>query len=314
MEEDVRQALTMLISLRDGDRGIPQVVGCGRRAVPALRAVLFGRELGGLYETRRRAVEALAQLGAFDVLIDYLKEPHTTADPVEDTAQEAITNAAARSLISSNDPRSVPTLLALARQRPLAGVIEALSKLQREEALPYFIKGLTEDFTRPAAEAAIRAVGAKVRLALMDAAILRVPSDQEESPSSKRRRLSALKLIADFGPVAPESWSMLYTLMEEDDPQIASAACHICLASADKRHTPRAIGRLIELLGTAGWQLSEDIEDDLVHHFEDAKDVIETLLGSGATEWSYCSPEARTRRALLRVAARIPADGPHTDR
>lgn len=308
LDADVRQAMIMLVSLREGDRGITQVVHCGKRAVPALRAVLFGREPGSLYETRRRAVDALAQLGAFDVLIDYLKEPHSTTDPVEAVAQEAIINAAARALAASDDPQVVPVLLSLVRQRPFAGVIDALSKLHQEDALPFFVEALAEDIPRPMAEMAIRAFGEKARQALMEAAIRQLPSSSEESTSSRRGRLSALRLFAELESARVGTWPALPMLLEDSDPRIAHVACRICLANTADHGYVRAIERLIDLLGTADWQLSGDIEDDLVEHFERARGAVEATLQSGPDGGSYYSPATLTRRALRRVMSRVSSE------
>jgi hypothetical protein len=71
--ERLRAAIDKLRSLHDGDRGVIEIAACGRRAIPALRALLFEREPSGLYQPRCQAVKALAALEAYDVLIEYLK-------------------------------------------------------------------------------------------------------------------------------------------------------------------------------------------------------------------------------------------------
>lgn len=307
---DVRDAIAKLISLVDGDRAISKAAACGHRAIPALRAILWARELGGLFETRCRAVDALVLLGAYDVLIDYLAAPPCRTDPGERIAQDAVTNAAARAVVASDDVRVVPLLLRLAQQRPLAGVIEALGRLKREEALPYFVDALAEDFARPAAEAAIRALGSKTRPALLDAAVRRRPSAAAESPSSRRRRLSALKLLAELGPPDPVTWPPLRDLIREDDPAIAALACRLCLASGDEPSVHRAVERLVELLGSAEWPLSEDIEECLVERFEKARDFVTPRVEQGLPEGSYYDPGARISRSLARVVARAAAKKP----
>ena len=71
-QNDVQHAIDRLKSLHEGDLGILEVIACGTRAIPALRALLFARGGSGLYQTRCRAVAALAALGAYDVLKDFL--------------------------------------------------------------------------------------------------------------------------------------------------------------------------------------------------------------------------------------------------
>jgi hypothetical protein len=94
----IEEALAKLCSFPDGDLGISEVIACGQIAVPALRGILFEREKSGLYQTRCRAVEALAALGATDVLVDYLQMERLIPDPVERLGEDAVINAVARSL------------------------------------------------------------------------------------------------------------------------------------------------------------------------------------------------------------------------
>ena len=53
--------------------GVAETIALGKEAIPPLRELLFKREPSGLFETRRRAVEALASLGAYKTLVDFLK-------------------------------------------------------------------------------------------------------------------------------------------------------------------------------------------------------------------------------------------------
>jgi hypothetical protein len=312
LAEDVRRAIGKLTSLHDGDRGVIDTVACGRRAIPTLRSVVFNREPSGLYETRRRAVEALALLHAYDVLIEYLSTPRNVIDPVEKTGEEAVINAAARALADACDPRVVPLLLELAEQRPLAGVVEVLGKLRRVEALPYFIKALAEDFTRPAAEIAIRSLGRKARATLLETATQRSASDARETVSSRRQRRSALGLFAELGPPPREDWPTLYNLMRDDDPKVAALACQICLASATEPAKVAAVLRLIDLTSGADWLLSEEIEDSLVRHFDKAKGIIDDILQHSGLATDLESPRARTVQALRRVAMRAASNAHRT--
>jgi hypothetical protein len=109
-------ALAALRSLHDGDRGVAEVAAHGADAIPALRALLFERESSGLFETRVRAVEALALIGAHDVLIEFLESPYEAADPVERLGDDAIVNAAGRAVGIVGGPRVFYLLLSLARE------------------------------------------------------------------------------------------------------------------------------------------------------------------------------------------------------
>ncbi len=306
LPDDVARAIVRLTSLHDGDLGVIDAVVCGRRAVPALRAILFNREPSGLYETRRRAVEALAQLHADDVLIDYLSASRAIADPVERTGEEAVINAAARAVATSRDRGVVPLLLQLAdRLAPLAGVVDTLGALRRIEALPYFIRALAEDFTRSAAEAAIRSLGAQTRPALLTAAGPHLAADEREPVSSTRQRRSALRLYAEFGAPPDPDWLTLCRLTEDQDEWNAVLACQIFVKySTESAKVGAAVRRLISLLASADWPLSEEIEDSLLKHFDRAKPIIEEVLQSGTADAELGLVRARTVRALFRVAAR----------
>jgi len=302
--EEIDRAIGKLISLRDGDMGVVDVAACGKRAIPALRSILFAREPSGLYEPRRRAVEALARLGARDVLIEFLSASRMITDPVERTGEDAVINAAARAIAASPDDRVIPLLLDLAERRPLAGIIEALGELRCQAAVPSIIKGLEEDFTRHAAEQALRRLRRPARAALLEAAIRRLPSEARESVSSKRRRCSALGLIAEFGPLGKKTWLPLRPLMRDEDPAIAAIACRICLSMASNDEKAAAIWRLTNLLATADWLLSGEIEDCLVTHFDFAEKIVGELLSRADAISEAGSHRLPLTRALRRVINR----------
>jgi HEAT repeat protein len=68
----IENAIGRLKSLRDDDAGFVELVELGPDAVPPLRRLLFEPEPSGLHQVRGQAAEALAALGAFDVLADFL--------------------------------------------------------------------------------------------------------------------------------------------------------------------------------------------------------------------------------------------------
>jgi hypothetical protein len=286
LPDDVRAAIQKLASLHEGDKGVVDAVACGRRAIPELRTILFEREPSGLYEIRRRAVEALAQIHAYDELIDYLRlsGSREIADPVERTGEDAVMNAAARALADArDDTRVLPLLLALTQGRPLAGVVDALGKLGCRGAIPYFIRALGEDFTRQSAEVALRDIGRAAYSALLETATIRQPAVGSENVSSVRRRRSALALIAEQGPMqfAPaDDWLMVSALLDDSDLRIAALACQIWLARAPCTDKDRAVRRLRELLPTADWLLSEEIADCLETHSDVAQNRSQGLASS----------------------------------
>ncbi len=254
--DDLQHAISKLKSLHDGDRGVVEIVAWGNRAIPVLRALLFEREPSGLYQVRCRAVDALAALRAYDVLIDFLRMPHEAADPVERLGDDAVINAAALALTTVREEHVFQLLLTLAKHRRLAGVIGALGASHRPEAMPDLIDALEEDDCRLTAERMLRRFGSSAQPALMKAAILRLPSAEHESESSIRRRRSALGLLIEMG-IPPEKWPALRHLITDEDKKIAVLACKLCLKSAPDRND--AVRRLMDLLPDADWMLAREV-------------------------------------------------------
>lgn len=296
----VRRALERLKSLHDGDLGVIEITGCGKSAVPALRALLLEGEPSGIYQPRRRAVEALAALGAHDVLIEFLEAPREVADPVNRTGEEAVINAAARALIGVENPRIFPLLADLAERRRLPGVIEALGSFARVEALPHLVRALCEDRTRGAAETALLRMGPAARPTLLDIGSRPRPSAEYESASSVRTRRSAVRLLARSG-AGPEAFR---ALMADADAEIALEACGTVLAIDDPAEKARAVRRLIDLLPSLPWFIIGEAERCLFDHFETARDLIAEHLQAAPPDPADDAAPARAYRSLLRVARR----------
>ena len=301
---DVDRAIRKLTSLRHGDIGVIDVVACGPRAIPALRAVLFKREPSGLYESRRLAADALVLLHASDALIDFLKLSlrRDIPDPIERTGEDAVINAAARALATSTVPLLFSLLLELAQQRPLAGVIETLGKLCRLEALPHFIAALAEDSTRPAAEVAIRYLGQHARPLLRETLARPLLSHGPETVSSGRRRRSALMLLGELRPIAKQDFLLIRRLIHDENTEIAALSSELCLTGdEDELAKMSAVHRLIDLLDHADWLLAEQIEDCLARHFEFSKRLIAEKLRQCDTSSNLMQPDVKVTEGLLRV-------------
>jgi hypothetical protein len=274
----LREAIDKLKSLHDGDRGVIEIAACGRRAVPALRALLLEREPSGLYQPRCKAVKSLAALEAYDVLIEYLNAPRAIADPIERVGEDAVINAAARALAGLHEARIFELLMSLAETRLLPGVIGALGRFGKVEAIPYLVEALAEDESRPAAEAALRNFASSARQALLVAATQRSPPVGRESESSLRRRRSALQLLTEIG-IQPETWPVLRNLALDQDAKIAVLACKICLVGALDPEKDAAIRRLIDLLPSVDFALTDEIEQCLP--FDNVKKVVAAAIQAG---------------------------------
>lgn len=254
----IERAIAQMTSLREGEQGVVAAIACGPAAIPALRALLFRREPSGLYQPRRWAVEALAALGAYEVLRDYLSRRQEVTGPVERMGDEAVANAAARALAGLREEWVFQLLLALARRHPTAGVIDALATFDRTEAIPFLIDALAEDDCRPVAETGLKNLRAAAQPALLVTAITR-PTAGTESETSLRRRRSAMRLLTET-TLSPEACSLVRHLLADPDPRVAVLACKLCLMHGPECWQPRAVARLANLLPLVDWITAREIE------------------------------------------------------
>jgi hypothetical protein len=296
---ELQCAIDRLRSLHDGDLAVTDVVAYGKDAVLPLREVLFQREPSGLFDARCRAVEALATVGAYDVLIEFLSAPHAVSDPVESVGDDAVVNAAARAFVNRRDERVFPILLQLAPRPCLTGVIAALGAFGRTEAIPRLVDALAEDTSRRTAEAALKTFGATARRSLLDAAIL--PSSSE---TDIRRLVSVLGLLAEIGAPS-DAWPTLSSLVDHPNPRIAVPACRTCLATAPPIYHHAAARRLIRQLSTAGWMLRSEIENCLLTYFPLVRDIIEADIENAALHDK--TTDGETVPSLLRAIVRAGA-------
>jgi hypothetical protein len=264
-------AIEALRSTRDGDRGVAEVIAHGKVAIPFVRELLFEREPSGLFETRRRAVEALALLGAQDALIEFLESSPDIADPVERLGEDAVVNAAARALRDLREPRVFQLLLSLVKRKALPGLVAALGRFRRPETIPYLIDALAEDESRPEAEAALREMASFAKDALIAAALQDPMRPDRESQSRLRQRRSALALLVQTG-VRSSEWPALRNIMKDQDAKLIVLACQLCLSCAPKTERREAIDRLRRLLPSAGVPMRLDIERCLAQNMGEEKE------------------------------------------
>ena len=301
-QQKVDRAIAKMRSLHDSDLGVLAVVECGDRAIPALRGIVLEREPSGLYQVRCGAVQALAALGAYDVLIEYLETERAIVDPVERIGEDAVVNAAALVLAGMRDSRVFELLIRLAQRPALTGVIGALGAFESIEALPALIGALEEDASRATAETALRKLGGSARAALLHTVNERLPSDERESESSTRRRRSALILLAKMNK-PPMAWRDVRHLMLDRDAKVSAIACEIGLAQAAESERPAVIRRFIELLGADDWMLREEIETCLRAHPNGTRETIAEYLSAIPQPQTTVATTIRTDAILRRIVA-----------
>lgn len=207
----------------------------------------------------------------------YLTWKKDIADPAVRLAEQAVEDAAARELAAFRSEDALETLLKIALPHPQPGMVEALGQFACIDAMPYFIRALEDDFCQAAAESALRTLGHRAEMALVNASRTALPSPEEERPSSKRRRMRSLQLLAELGPSA-ETWRVLRSILTDPDPGIALAISQLAAALGDERDKATAVDRLLEILPTADWFERDQIQDCLVTLYREGQSRIEEEL------------------------------------
>ncbi len=277
-DADVGALIAQLETLRDAALTVAALIGCGQRAIGPLRRCLVAGRPRGIFQPRAWVVEALAGLGAKDVLMEYLRTPKNIADPVVRLAEKAVESAAARALGGWRGEDVYGCLLEVAGERNLPGAIEALGNFARPDAIPIFDRALEDDACREAAEEAFRKLGAAARVSLALSAETPLPNAEMESPSSLRRRRSALRLLGELG-IGPDDWPALAPLVEEDDPEIVTGGARLALA-VHRGERNRIAHRLLAILPGAPWYLRDEVADCLAALAPESGPLVEAEIAA----------------------------------
>jgi hypothetical protein len=272
-DKQLRRLVASLNSLHEGGLAIPLLMICGERAIRPLRDILLYGDVGGLSIPRPQVVWALAELGARDVLLEYLAMEKDIADPVVRQAEDTVENTAARALAAWRSEDVFSALRKRLSARPLAGTIETLGDSRRPEPLPHYILALEDNSCRHSAEEAIAKLGEQAHAALIEAAGTPHPAATDEAPSSIRRRRSALRLLSHLR-LSRLDWYELAPALHDLDPEIAVRAAFVALSAADPEDKRCAGRRLIEVLSEANHLLQREIESRLLMHFAGDQDAI----------------------------------------
>lgn len=256
-DDDIARLIRWLQSLVEGQSAVEELVACGAKAIEPLREFLLSGRIVSVPQPRMWAVDALAGLRARTIIVEYLRAPSRASDPVLRLAEEAVRNTAARKLGLWEDQETFAVLLDLGRDRLLPGIVESLAKFARSEAIPILDRALEDDFCRAAAEEGFRKIGPQARRALLYSALTPLPDANDEWPSSRRRRRSALALLTDIG-VEPQAWAEVRTLLAEHDPEIIVRVAQVASVAAGSDDRAAAAARLVDCLAELPWYVRED--------------------------------------------------------
>lgn len=307
-DEEIEALVLSLNSLNDGELGIDMLVACGERAIAPLRRFLLQGKPSGIFIPRQRAVRAIAELGARQILLDYLAFDGPIPDPVAAHGEEAVKNTAARALRAWHTADVYETLRHVLQKRHLHGVIETLGEFGRPEVVPEFVAALEDDFCRSSAEDALRKLGDIAHSALIDAARTPKPSGDHETPASRSLRRSALRLLESL-PLLVQDWRQVAVLLHDSDPEIAARAAAIALAVADRENQELAAKRLIEVLPAVDWLLQGEIQEWLVRHLYVALPILGEEIERRQAAPAFVQAKDRVLRLLLavRLKGQVPA-------
>lgn len=299
--KDLEVLIRRLNSLQEGEEAAKELIAQGAPAIEPLRRFLLEGAPGVTFQPRQWAAQALAALGAKDVLMEYLKSDREISDPATRYAEEAVQITAARALKAWPTEDVVKLLLELAAARPQVGVIDALGAARRPEAIPYFIRALEDDVCRGAAEEALYQLGATAREALISAAITRVPPEQPESPSSLRRRRSALTLMRKM-LLPRHSWQRLRPCLDDSDPAVVAAAAALSVRLGNSADRFSAARRLIAVLPSADSFLEQEIEKCLLGLVKDARPALLKEINRRLPAMDPAKGPDKVLDLLLRIA------------
>jgi hypothetical protein len=302
--QEIYQLIGELDSLNTGKQAAARLVECGPPATKPLRTFLLEGKPHKIFQPRHWAVEALARLGAKDVLLEYLFQIREIPDPEDRFGEEAVESAAARFLSAWPGEDVYQSLLKLSERRMLLGLIEALAEFRRPEAIPYFERALEDDFYRSAAEEAILKMGAAARGALASSAMTPLPGLVMETPSSLHRRRSAVRLLYKIG-TPPEYWQVLRELIHDPDEELFVSASKLGTRIASEEDRAMIARRVMELLSSAPWYLQEDIDEILVLLGADAAAGIEEEISRRMKQPEEVRAVDIRLRSLLRVWRRL---------
>jgi hypothetical protein len=277
-DEEIRSFVLDLESLPGGDLTVSLLIGCGARAIPPLREYLLNGRPRGIFQPRQRAVEALAQLGAKDVLFEYLSQTREISDAVVRHGEEAVENTAARELSRWLTEDVYEFVFRLAEHRMRVGLIETLGEFERPETARVMLHGLGDGVCRTAAEAALSRIAPRVKDALLRA-VQRSEAGGEETPSERERRRSVLRILCGISLTAVD-WIEVRPLLRDRDKGTAILAAEVGMDCAPVEEKQEVARFLIRSLDGAPWFLQIRIQDCLKRNFPMVQELIrkESLL------------------------------------
>lgn len=274
---DLEASMDRLRSVYESDRGAVELVGIGTRAVAALRKFLLLGSPSTVFQPRMKAVEALSELGEKDALLALVRSPIPSSDPAVRFGEEAVRNAALRELVRWPDVEVGAAVMDIIREHPLRGACEAAGTLRLLSAAPYLVDALADDFSRPAAEEALRCMLPEAKALLIEASVkMAMPDLHNEDPASWRRANAALHLLKEAELVETD-FPSLSPLLDSDDPETVTSAASLLLKSP-RTERLRIAAATLRVLPDASWFVRDEMREVLAACGPDAVAPIEATI------------------------------------
>jgi hypothetical protein len=273
-QEEIGRRIRLLNSLVDGQQASVELASFGAAAIEPLKDFLFNGPPSGIFQPRQWAVEALAAIGAKEVLMAYLAREDRIPDPVIRLGEDAVRNTAARLMTRWKSDDVFQLLLTLALKRVLPGLITALGQFDREDALPVLERALEDDVARPPAQEALEQFGDRAIPILVASTRRKRLIEEQEVPSSLQRRRVAAQILSE-SRIGAEGWPGLKALLDEDDAELVIHAAKLADKLAPASDKKYAIGALLRVLPQTPWYVREEAAECLVAFYHLGEAMIE---------------------------------------
>jgi hypothetical protein len=294
---EAEHLIAALDSLVDGEAAAERLVAMGPPTIPWLERFLLEGPARTIALPRCRAVHALGELGAQQVLLSYFRQHRHPADPAVLFAEDAVRSAAAEELAKHPSEQVYGVILDAAQERITGGLIRALSEFGRAEGIPVLFSALDDDLCREDARTALRRVPAPARA--FAALVLRGGHKLSvQMTLSLRQRRAVLQLLREFGADA-EDWPMLREYLEDGDADSVIAVAGIGFSLSPAADHPVIIDSLFRISSHLNWAQEDEVTRLLEAHSELARaaahKLYENAVGRGE-EPNWLSPRWRLLR------------------
>lgn len=109
-DRPLQKLVASLNALYEGNIAIPLLFIAGERAIRPLRKILLHEGANPLQIPRPHVVRALAELGARDLLLEYVETHRNFGEPAGRQAEETVRDAVIRALTAWDNKRQYPLL------------------------------------------------------------------------------------------------------------------------------------------------------------------------------------------------------------